>query len=52
VKEIYIRIPKQFIFRCYDLKGSEYDREVVSKKGPNLDLSRATLKALDFFRIE
>jgi 1-phosphatidylinositol-4-phosphate 5-kinase len=31
----------------FDLKGSEYDREVLLKK-PNFDLAKITLKDIDF----
>lgn len=33
------------------MKGSEYDREVLSKK-PNADINKLTLKDLDFFKLE
>jgi 1-phosphatidylinositol-4-phosphate 5-kinase len=33
------------------MKGSEFDREVLAKK-KNVDLSKTTLKDIDFFKTE
>lgn len=51
MKNLSLGIPKNYIYRTYDLKGSEYDREVLAKKSET-DLSKLTLKDLDFFKIE
>ncbi|CAD8154098.1 unnamed protein product [Paramecium pentaurelia] len=51
MKNISLGIPRSQILRTYDIKGSEYDREVLSKK-PSSNLSQMTLKDLDFFKIE
>ncbi|CAK79748.1 unnamed protein product (macronuclear) [Paramecium tetraurelia] len=51
MKNISLGIPRNSILRTYDMKGSEYDREVLAKK-PSSDLSKITLKDLDFFKIE
>ncbi|CAD8065191.1 unnamed protein product [Paramecium primaurelia] len=51
MKNLSLGIPRNQILRTYDLKGSEYDREVLSKKIES-DLSKLTLKDLDFFKIE
>ncbi|CAD8174199.1 unnamed protein product [Paramecium octaurelia] len=51
MKNISLGIPRTSILRTYDMKGSEYDREVLAKK-PSSDLSKITLKDLDFFKIE
>ncbi|CAK74756.1 unnamed protein product (macronuclear) [Paramecium tetraurelia] len=51
MKNLSLGIPRNQILRTYDLKGSEYDREVLAKK-PESDLSKLTLKDLDFFKIE
>lgn len=51
MKNISLGIPRNLILRTYDLKGSEYDREVLAKK-PESDLSKMTLKDMDFFKLE
>ncbi|CAD8166969.1 unnamed protein product [Paramecium pentaurelia] len=51
MKNLSLGVPKNQILRTYDLKGSEYDREVLAKKSES-DLSKLTLKDLDFFKIE
>ncbi|CAD8161005.1 unnamed protein product [Paramecium octaurelia] len=51
MKNLSLGIPRNQILRTYDLKGSEYDREVLAKKSES-DLSKLTLKDLDFFKIE
>lgn len=51
MKNLSLGIPRNLILRTYDLKGSEYDREVLAKKSET-DLSKLTLKDLDFFKIE
>ncbi|CAD8176597.1 unnamed protein product [Paramecium octaurelia] len=51
MKNLSLGIPKNYILRIYDLKGSEYDREVLAKRSET-DLSKLTLKDLDFFKIE
>ncbi|CAD8072993.1 unnamed protein product [Paramecium primaurelia] len=51
MKNISLGIPRNQILRTYDMKGSEYDREVLANK-PSSDLSKMTLKDLDFFKIE
>ncbi|CAD8066218.1 unnamed protein product [Paramecium sonneborni] len=51
MKNISLGIPRCQILRTYDMKGSEYNREVLLKK-PSSDLSKMTLKDLDFFKIE
>ncbi|CAK64178.1 unnamed protein product (macronuclear) [Paramecium tetraurelia] len=51
MKNISLGIPRSQILRTYDMKGSEYDREVLIKK-PSSDLSQMTLKDIDFFKIE
>ncbi len=33
------------------MKGSEFDREVLAKR-PNADLTKITLKDIDFFKTE
>lgn len=37
--------------RTFDMKGSEFDREVLAKK-PKADLTKTTLKDIDFFKTE
>lgn len=49
-RNISFGIPRQFILRTFDMKGSEYDREVLKKS--SADLSTLTLKDLDFFKLE
>ncbi|CAK79462.1 unnamed protein product (macronuclear) [Paramecium tetraurelia] len=51
MKNLSLGIPRNYILRIYDLKGSEYDREVLAKRSET-DLSKLTLKDLDFFKIE
>lgn len=51
MKNISLGIPRNLILRTYDLKGSEFDREVLAKK-PESDLSKMTLKDTDFLKIE
>ncbi|CAD8075462.1 unnamed protein product [Paramecium sonneborni] len=51
MKNLSLGIPRNQILRTYDLKGSQYDREVLAKKTES-DLSKLTLKDLDFFKIE
>ena len=39
----------KYITRCFDMKGSEYQREVLAKQNKDLlDLSKITLKDKDF----
>jgi 1-phosphatidylinositol-4-phosphate 5-kinase len=45
------RVPREYILRTFDMKGSEFDREVLAKKR-NADISKLTLKDLDFFKTE
>ncbi|KAM3136445.1 hypothetical protein pb186bvf_011403 [Paramecium bursaria] len=42
--------PKQYILRTYDLKGSEYEREVKIQN--NEELSKKTLKDINFMNLE
>lgn len=44
-------MPRNYIVRTFDLKGSEFDREVIAKKKVK-DLSKSTLKDIDFFKTE
>jgi hypothetical protein len=39
--------PSKYILRSYDLKGSTFSREVLKKK-PDANLSKVTLKDIDF----
>lgn len=51
MKNITMGLPRHYILKQFDLKGSEYDREVLNKQ-PNADLSKTVLKDLDFFKTE
>jgi hypothetical protein len=48
---IKLRVPKKYILRTYDLKGSEYDREVLVKANSE-NYAGLILKDLDFLKIE
>lgn len=37
--------------KTFDMKGSQYDREVLNRN-PTADLSKVTLKDVDFFKTE
>lgn len=51
MKNISMGIPRKFIKRIFDMKGSEYDREVLAKE-KNADLTKVTLKDIDFLKTE
>lgn len=51
MKNLTLGVPRQFIVRQFDLKGSEYDREVLNKN-PEANLRQIVLKDLDFFKTE
>ena len=44
-------VPRKYVLRTYDLKGSTFDREVLKNK-PDAELNKATLKDLDFLKLE
>ena len=44
-------MPRNYVHRTFDMKGSEFDREVIGKKKVK-DLSKSTLKDIDFFKTE
>jgi 1-phosphatidylinositol-4-phosphate 5-kinase len=46
-----VRVPRKYVLRTFDLKGSEFDREVLAKKEID-DLSKVTLKDIDFLKTE
>lgn len=50
MKNIALGIERKFIRRTFDMKGSEYDREVLAKS--TRDPSQLTLKDTDFFKTE
>lgn len=45
-------VPRQYILKTYDLKGSTYDRQVLKKGVSSENLKDKTLKDLDFNSIE
>lgn len=45
-------LPKRYILRTFDLKGSEYQREVLKDNWKEEDLSKRTLKDKDFDLVE
>ena len=45
-------VPRQYILKTYDLKGSTYDRQVLKKGVSSEDVEGKTLKDLDFNSIE
>lgn len=44
-------VPRKYVLRSYDLKGSTFDREVLKNK-PDAELNKVTLKDLDFLKLE
>ena len=50
MKNIALGIDRKFIRRTFDMKGSEYDREVLAKS--TRDPSKLTLKDTDFIKTE
>lgn len=46
------QVPRTFIKRTYDLKGSEVAREALKGKSKDIDLSKITLKDVDFDNLE
>ena len=44
-------VPREYVLRTFDMKGSEFDREVLGKKQID-DVTKVTLKDLDFFNTE
>lgn len=45
-------MPRRYIKRIFDLKGSEVAREVLKCKSDSIDLSKLTLKDKDFENTE
>jgi 1-phosphatidylinositol-4-phosphate 5-kinase len=52
MKNITLGLPRSLVMRSFDLKGSEYDREVIPKLPKGADLSRYILKDKDFDNTE
>lgn len=46
------QVPRPFVKRTYDLKGSEVARESLKGKSKDIDLSKITLKDIDFDNLE
>lgn len=44
-------VPKEYIQRTYDLKGSSFDREVI-KNNNTKDLKKLIMKDIDFLKLE
>ena len=44
-------VPRKYVLRTYDLKGSTFDREVLKNK-PDAELNKVTLKDIDFLKLE
>lgn len=51
MKNILHGVPKVFVSRTYDLKGSSFDREVLKKNSRALE-EKKVLKDLDFLKLE
>ncbi|CAD8186384.1 unnamed protein product [Paramecium octaurelia] len=43
-----LQIPSSYVMRTYDLKGSEYQRKVLKQNDFTKDLTKTTLKDIDF----
>ena len=49
--ENLIRVPSIARLRAFDMKGSQQNRDVMSKN-PDVDVSKSTLKEFDFERLK
>lgn len=45
-------VPRNYILRTYDLKGSSFDREVIKNNNQKKDLKKTIMKDLDFLKFE
>ena len=52
MRNISFGVPREFIGRIYDLKGSQYDREVLNKIPEGVNISSFILKDKDFDKLE